>query len=77
MIGVAFLVGFVVLGIPSIIAGVGLLGYRTWARWMTVVLCALDLTNVPLGTALGVYGLWAMLSNETEVLFQRQRMRVA
>ena len=58
-----------VLAVPGIIAGVGLLKYRPWARILTIVLSALQLFSVPIGTAVGIYGLWTMLNNETEQLF--------
>ncbi len=57
------------LSIPGIIAGAGLLKFRPWARILTIVLSALDLLHVPLGTALGIYGLWVLLKPETEQLF--------
>ena len=62
--------GFVMLlSIPGIIAGVGLLKFRPWARILAIVLSAMDLLHVPLGTALGIYGLWVLLNAETERLF--------
>lgn len=60
-----------VLSLPGIIAGVGLLQFQPWARILTIVLSVLDLIHVPFGTALGVYGLWVLLSQGTERLFQR------
>jgi hypothetical protein len=69
IIGLA-ICGFVMLlSIPGIVAGVGLLKFQPWARILTIVLSALDLLNVPFGTALGVYGLWVLLQPETERLF--------
>ena len=53
-----------VLSLPGIIAGVGLLKFRPWARIVTIVLSALNLMNIPFGTILGVYGLWVMLSDD-------------
>jgi hypothetical protein len=70
IIGVAVTVLILVLSLPSIIAGVGLLKYRPWARILTIVLSALHLLNIPLGTALGVYGFWVLLSPQTEYLFR-------
>jgi hypothetical protein len=58
-----------IVSLPCIIAGFGLLRYRQWARTLTIVLSAVNLMNVPLGTALGLYGLWVLLSPETEPLF--------
>ena len=57
------------LGIPGVIAGVGLLQFRPWGRIMGIVISALDLVHMPFGTALGIYGLWALLSREGEQLF--------
>lgn len=59
----------VVLSVPGLIAGIGLLSLRPWARMLTLVLSALNLLNVPLGTALGIYGLWVLLHKDTGALF--------
>ncbi|MCP5110870.1 MAG: hypothetical protein GY953_08560 [bacterium] len=70
--GIAFVV-LLVLSLPSIIAGIGLLYFRGWARVLTLVISAIDLLNVPFGTAIGAYSLWVLLSPETEALFRRGR----
>ena len=77
LIGGAVFVILLILSLPSIIAGIGLLKYRPWARILTIVLSAIDLLNVPIGTAIGIYGLWVLLSRETEPLFQRHLQRAA
>lgn len=59
-----------VLSIPGIIGGVGLLGLRPWARMLTIIISALNIINFPIGTALGVYGLWVLLSRETTAMFE-------
>jgi hypothetical protein len=59
------------LSLPGIIAGFGLLQLRPWARVLTIVLSALELMSVPLGTVLGIYGLWVLLSPGGEQLFRR------
>lgn len=59
-----------IVSAPAIVAGVGLLYYRPWARVLTIVVSALHLLNVPFGTALGIYGLWALLKPETEAMFR-------
>jgi len=66
--GVAFLI-IAVLSLPGLIAGLGLLRYRSWARILTLILSAIDLLNVPFGTALGLYSLWVLLSTEGSRLF--------
>jgi hypothetical protein len=70
-IGSLVFIVFLVLSLPSLIVGIGLLQFRPWGRILGIVLSALHLFNVPFGTALGVYGLWVLLSTETERLFRR------
>ena len=49
------------------IAGWGLLQHEKWARILTLVLGFISLfTNIPFGTALGVYTMWVLLSSESE-----------
>lgn len=67
--GVALGVFMLALSLPGIVAGMGLLKYRPWARILTIVLSALNLMNVPFGTILGIYGLWVMLSDDGSRLF--------
>jgi len=71
VIGGAICVLALVVSLPAIIAGIGLLKFRPWARILTLVLSAINLLNVPIGTAIGVYGLWVLLNNETEPLFRQ------
>jgi hypothetical protein len=58
------------ISLPGLIAGIGLIQFRPWARVLTIVLSVLDLIHVPFGTALGVYGLWVLLSQDGERLFR-------
>jgi hypothetical protein len=46
-----------------------LINYKPWARVLMVVVSAISLIHVPLGTAVGVYGLWVLLNDETKYLF--------
>ena len=73
LIGAAIFFLLLVLSLPGVIAGVGLLNFRPWARILTIVLSALQLMNVPFGTALGIYGLWVLLQQDTERLFAAHR----
>jgi hypothetical protein len=69
-LGTALFVLFLVLSLPGIAAGWGLLNFKPWARILTIVLSALNILNFPVGTAIGVYGLWVMLNQETEAIFR-------
>ncbi len=73
IIAAAVCVLLAIVSLPAIIAGVGLLQFREWARILTIVLSALNLLNIPFGTALGIYGLWVLLSDATQPLFRRPR----
>ena len=57
------------LAIPSIVAGIGLMSFRRWSRAMATIIAILQLLNFPLGTALGIYALWVLLSAEADPLF--------
>jgi hypothetical protein len=63
-----------ILSLPCMVAGIGLLKFRPWARILTIVLSALNLMNLPFGTIIGVYGLWVMLSDEGSRLFVQPRI---
>jgi hypothetical protein len=67
--GLAFLF-VVVLSIPCVIAGYGLLHFRPWALTLTIVMSILNLMSLPFGTALGIYSLWVMMNKDTKPLFR-------
>ena len=69
IIGIGVFVLLLLLSLPGIIGGFGLLQFKPWARILVIVLSALELISVPFGTALGIYGLWVLLNRETERLF--------
>jgi hypothetical protein len=51
------------------VLGWGLLKFKPWARILGIVLCAINLINIPFGTILGAYGLWVLLNKDTERIF--------
>ena len=63
---------FIILSIPGIIAGIGLFKRKEWARVLTLIISVLDLVNIPIGTALGAYSIWALVQPETVELFKRK-----
>lgn len=71
MVVVGLGVLMIVLTVPGVLAGWGLLNGKPWARILTIVLSALNLVNVPVGTALGIYGIWVMTNPEVETQFSR------
>ena len=69
-VGTAIGVFILIMSIPDILAGIGLLERRPWARILGIVLSVLGLLHFPLGTLVGAYGLWVLLNPETEALFR-------
>ncbi len=67
--GTALVTFLLVLSLPGLVTGIGLLKFKPWARIAGIVLSALHLIPIPFGTALGVYGLWVLLNKESEPLF--------
>jgi len=59
--------GYVLLqALAGFAAGWGLLQRESWARALTLVLGILALLDFPLGTILGIYTLWVLLSPQAE-----------
>ena len=66
------IVGFValcilMLGLPAVIAGFGLLARKSWARPLTLVIAIFNLLAFPLGTMLALYQFWVLAVNEETV----------
>jgi hypothetical protein len=58
-----------VISLPKLIAGIGLLYWQQWARVLLLVISVLGLFEFPVGTGLGLYGLWVLTARETSALF--------
>jgi hypothetical protein len=67
--GAALVSFLLVLSLPGLITGIGLLQRRPWARIAGIVISIIGMMFIPFGTVLGVYGLWVLFSKETERLF--------
>lgn len=64
---VALLAG--VLSLPAIIGGYGVLQRKEWGRILVMVLSAINLFNVPIGTAIGGYALYVLTRDDVKVEF--------
>jgi hypothetical protein len=67
--GMALVIFTLALSLPGVVVGIGLIRLRPWARIFGIVLSIFDLVWVPLGTIIGAYGLFVLLSKDTERLF--------
>ena len=61
---------FIVLSLPRLIAGIGLLKHRQWARVLTLIVSAIGLFDVPFGLALGIYAFWVLLTRAGAAPFE-------
>jgi hypothetical protein len=71
-VGVVMFFFLAVLALPGIIGGFGLMQNQEWARILVLVLSVLNLFNIPIGTMIGAYSIWALLQEETAQLFARR-----
>jgi hypothetical protein len=63
------------LSVPSVMAGMGILKYKPWGRPLAMVVSVLQLANIPLGTIIALYSFWVLMSPESEPLFTNPPMR--
>jgi len=60
----------IVISLPGLIIGYGLITFRPWARIGGIILSALNLTVFPLGTALGIFGLVTLCDAQASDAFR-------
>jgi hypothetical protein len=65
--GVAFLV---LAGVALVVAGWGLLGMKSWARWLAFILAIINLFAFPIGTVIGALIIWYLLKDDVQEAFE-------
>jgi hypothetical protein len=70
VIGVVVVLLICCVSLPALIGGVGLLKMRSWSRIFMIVISILHLLSFPIGTALGVYGVWVLFQDEARRLLE-------
>jgi hypothetical protein len=63
----------VLLSAPGILAGIGILRFQSWGRILGLILAVANLPSFPVGTALGVYALYALLDDDSSAIFNGER----
>lgn len=58
-----------IMGVVSAITAVGLFRMRPWSRYLAIVLAALGLLAIPIGTVVGGLIIWYMLQDEAKIAF--------
>jgi len=72
IVGTSIASFIIMTSLPSIIGGIGLLKYKPWARVLILIVGCLDLFEIPVGTAIGIYSIWVLLNDETAQLFGKK-----
>lgn len=62
LVGLAIIAVLVILAAPFLFAGWGLLKNKRWGIAAALVASAFNLMNIPFGTALAIYTIWAVSS---------------
>lgn len=57
-------------GFIDLLAGVSLFSYKQWSRVFVIVVSAINCLNIPVGTAKGVYSIWALMQPEVQEMFE-------
>jgi hypothetical protein len=60
VLGISAIAVTVLTTFPAFIGGIGLLKRQPWARILLLIVAVFDLASFPLGTAIGIYTLWAL-----------------
>ena len=71
----AIIIAIVVL-IPKVVAGYGLRNDKSWSKVWAIVASILALLSFPLGTALGIYGLWFIFGDKGKEYFDNNHGNV-
>jgi hypothetical protein len=58
------------LGLPGIAAGIGLLKRKKWGRILAIIVGLLNITNIPIGTAIGIYTAYILLNDSAAAYFE-------
>lgn len=61
---------FLILAVPGLLLAWALIARKSWAVPLGWILAILNLFNVPVGTALGIYTIWALSRDETRLLLR-------
>jgi len=69
-VGAGIAIFLLILSIPKIIAGIGLMKRQEWGRILTLIVAFLSILSFPLGTALAIYSFVILVKEETIQLFK-------
>lgn len=68
-VGTAVSMWLLIISVPGIVGGIGVLRHQSWARYLILVLSVVELFSIPIGTTVGVYSIWALAQDQSAKLF--------
>ena len=69
IVGGMVAVFLVVFSVPGIVGGIALIKGKPWARYLLLILAAVGLINIPIGTIVGAYTIWVLVQDKTAKQF--------
>lgn len=76
LLGIGLALFFGALSLPGIIAGIGLLARKPWARILGIVVAILGLLHFPVGTLIGAYAILVLLQDAAPGYFETPAARL-
>ena len=64
------IIGIIALG--DVISGYGLITKQAWSKKLGLLMSFLGLCSFPIGTALGIYGMWTLFDEDTTILLNKK-----
>ena len=74
IVGTSIAAFLILNSVPDIIAGIGLLKRKSWARILALIIACLDLLFIPTGTIIGAYSIWVLVQDDTVKLFESEKI---
>ena len=59
-----------IFGFIDGLAGITLFSYKQWSRVFVIAISVLNCLNIPIGTGIGIYSIWALMQQEVQELFE-------
>lgn len=72
IIGMVSVLFFTALALPGLLTGYGLLKRKKWGYILGIVMGFLNLVNMPVGTAIGIYTLFVLFQDSASGYFEGQ-----
>jgi hypothetical protein len=69
-IGSASAIFMILVALPGLVAGWGILNQKTWSRMAGIVVGILELAIIPVGTMIGGYTLWVLTDKKSADYFE-------